>query len=123
MAVWKQNPDLMQRLIAAQNALTTPIDIVTFAGMCGSREELLAHVLRYETPKPLPLDRLFWIVTPDLDVVEVAHHDDASFWYGRTTFARQDGEPGSWEPDEIEAWADTRAEAEAIAAQLMQEAA
>lgn len=48
MAVWKQNPDLMDRLIAAQNSLRTPIDIVSFAGMCDSRDELLAHVERYE---------------------------------------------------------------------------
>lgn len=48
MATWKANPDLMDRLIAAQNALTTPIDIVTFAGFCDSRDELLRHVERYE---------------------------------------------------------------------------
>lgn len=48
MAVWKSNPDLMDRLTAAQNALRAPIDIVTFAGFCDSRDELLAHVERYE---------------------------------------------------------------------------
>jgi hypothetical protein len=48
MPTWKANPDLMERLIAAQNRLRTPIDIVTFAGMCDSRAELEAHVLRYE---------------------------------------------------------------------------
>lgn len=48
MAVWKQNPDLMDRLGAAQNALRTPIDIMTFAGMCDSRDELERHVVRYE---------------------------------------------------------------------------
>lgn len=46
--VWKQNPDLMDRLAAAQNALTAPIDILTFAGFCDSRDELLRHVERYE---------------------------------------------------------------------------
>jgi exoribonuclease II len=45
---WKDAPDLMQRLIAAQNALVTPIDIVTFAGFCKNRDELEAHVVRYE---------------------------------------------------------------------------
>lgn len=48
MATWQQNPDLMNRLIAAQNELTTPIDILTFAGMCDSRAELLRHVEHYE---------------------------------------------------------------------------
>lgn len=48
MAVWKQNEDLMRRLERAQNALKTPIDIMTFAGFCDSRAELEAHVLRYE---------------------------------------------------------------------------
>lgn len=43
MAVWRDNPDLMARLTAAQNVLQH-IDIVTFAGMCDSREELLRHV-------------------------------------------------------------------------------
>lgn len=45
---WKDAPELMERLNAAQNALETPIDIVTFAGFCESREELAAHVERYE---------------------------------------------------------------------------
>ncbi len=49
MSTWQKNPDLMERLIRAQNALATPIDIVSFAGMCDSREELEAHVLRYES--------------------------------------------------------------------------
>lgn len=48
MAIWKQNPDLMDRLTAAQNALRTPIDILSFAGMCDSRGELQRHVERYE---------------------------------------------------------------------------
>jgi len=45
---WRNEPELMARLIAAQNALITPIDIVTFAGYCDSRAALEAHVVRYE---------------------------------------------------------------------------
>lgn len=45
---WRQAPDLMDRLTSAQNALKAPIDIMTFAGFCSSREELQAHVERYE---------------------------------------------------------------------------
>jgi hypothetical protein len=45
---WTQHPDLMSRLVAAQNALTAPVDILTFAGMCGSEAELRQHVERYE---------------------------------------------------------------------------
>jgi hypothetical protein len=45
---WKDAPDLMARLTKAQNELETPIDIVTFAGFCDSREELERHVERYE---------------------------------------------------------------------------
>jgi hypothetical protein len=45
---WTQAPDLMARLTTAQNALRTPIDIMTFAGMCSSREQLEAHVAYYE---------------------------------------------------------------------------
>ena len=48
MAAWRQNPDLMDRLTQAQNAMRAPIDIMTFAGMCDSREELERHVVRYE---------------------------------------------------------------------------
>lgn len=48
MAAWKQNPDLMDRLAAAQNRLRAPVDIMTFAGFCDSREELERHVERYE---------------------------------------------------------------------------
>ena len=48
MFTWKDAPELMDRLIAAQNGLKTPIDIVTFAGFCDSREELERHVERYE---------------------------------------------------------------------------
>lgn len=48
MWTWKQSPELMNRLIAAQNALLTPIDIVTYAGFCGSADALREHVERYE---------------------------------------------------------------------------
>ena len=47
-------PDLMERLIAAQNAMACrgeQIDIVSFAGFCDSREELERHVARYEQPR------------------------------------------------------------------------
>lgn len=50
-STWLQAPDLMERLIAAQNAMACrgrEIDIVTFAGLCDDREELERHVLRYE---------------------------------------------------------------------------
>ena len=46
---WKQEPELMTRLGSAQNhPANANIDIMTFAGMCESREELLRHVERYE---------------------------------------------------------------------------
>jgi hypothetical protein len=46
---WKDAPDLMDRLGQAQNApFNSNIDIMTFAGMCDSRDELERHVVRYE---------------------------------------------------------------------------
>lgn len=46
---WKQAPDLMARLAAAQNLpRNANTDIMTFAGMCDSREELETHVRYYE---------------------------------------------------------------------------
>lgn len=48
MSTWQTNPDLMTRLTQAQNALRTPIDIMTFAAFCDTREELERHVVRYE---------------------------------------------------------------------------
>ena len=45
---WKNEPELMARLNTAQDSLNTPIDIVTFAGMCDSREELERHIAYYE---------------------------------------------------------------------------
>ena len=46
---WKDAPDLMDALAATQNApCNSNIDIMTFAGFCNSREELEAHVRRYE---------------------------------------------------------------------------
>lgn len=45
---WRQAPELMARLERAQNALKAPIDIMTFAGFCDSREELERHVVHYE---------------------------------------------------------------------------
>lgn len=47
---WKDAPDLMSRLNAAQNhPANDMIDIVTFAGFASSREELGRHVGYYET--------------------------------------------------------------------------
>jgi hypothetical protein len=49
MSIWKANPDLMARLTKAQNdPANINQDIMTFAGFCDSREELMAHVVRYE---------------------------------------------------------------------------
>jgi len=49
LSIWRQCPDLMVRLTAAQNhPANTSIDIMTFAGMCDTREELERHVERYE---------------------------------------------------------------------------
>lgn len=49
LPIWRQCPDLMVRLTTAQNhPANTRIDIMTFAGMCDSREELEGHVARYE---------------------------------------------------------------------------
>lgn len=45
---WRQAPDLMARLTTAQNSIKAPIDIMTFAGFCESREQLEAHVVHYE---------------------------------------------------------------------------
>lgn len=44
-ATWKNNPDLMSRLRAAQNhPANINGDVMTFAGFCDSRHELEAHV-------------------------------------------------------------------------------
>jgi hypothetical protein len=48
MNIAKQNPDLMNRLVAAQNAMIRPVDVVTFGYFCESREELERHVKYYE---------------------------------------------------------------------------
>ena len=46
---WKDAPDLMTRLNAAQNSPKNGhIDITTYAGMVSSREELMRHVEYYE---------------------------------------------------------------------------
>lgn len=44
---WRDEPELMERLRTAQNR-NTAIDIMTWAGMCESRAELLRHVEHYE---------------------------------------------------------------------------
>ena len=49
MAAWRENKDLMDRLIDAQNSVALQnVDVMTFAGMCDSREELEKHVVRCE---------------------------------------------------------------------------
>lgn len=49
MPVWQDNPDLFGRLERAQNRVeNVGVDILTFAAFCDTREELEAHVIRYE---------------------------------------------------------------------------
>ena len=49
MSIWKQNPDLMTRLAAAQNhEANINQDIMTFVAFFDTREELLQHVEHYE---------------------------------------------------------------------------
>jgi hypothetical protein len=46
---WKQSPELMDRLSNAQNhPRNTNVDIMTFAGFCGSEGALRQHVEYYE---------------------------------------------------------------------------
>lgn len=46
---WRNEPELMARLVSAQNeAANEHQDIMTFAGMCRSRQELERHVVYYE---------------------------------------------------------------------------
>jgi hypothetical protein len=45
---WTNEPELMARLGHAQNHLKAPIDIMTCVGFFDSREQLVAHVERYE---------------------------------------------------------------------------
>jgi hypothetical protein len=55
---WKDAPDLMARLSRTQNhPANENQDIMTFAGMCSSEDELLRHVEHYE-------DRAFYYVAP-----------------------------------------------------------
>jgi hypothetical protein len=45
MSTWKQNPDLMERLTEAQNSPALEHqDVMTWAAMCSTRDELLRHV-------------------------------------------------------------------------------
>jgi len=46
---WKDAPDLMADLAKAQNhPANVDQDIMSFAGLCSSRDELALHVARYE---------------------------------------------------------------------------
>ena len=48
-AIWKSCPDLMERLGETQNhPAHVNQDIMTWAAMCDTREELEAHVIRNE---------------------------------------------------------------------------
>ena len=50
---WRDAPDLMDRLIAAQNHPSNAThDILTFAGLCDSRAELQRHVEHCEAVIP-----------------------------------------------------------------------
>ena len=49
MSAWRSNPDLMDRLTEAQNSVALQnVDVMTWAGMCDSREELERHVVACE---------------------------------------------------------------------------
>ena len=68
--------------------------------------------------KPYPKDRPFWIVTEEAEAREVAYSHDHKLYTGRETYCLIDGEPGSWEPDEIAGWTDSREDAERAAEML-----
>lgn len=49
MPVWKQAPDLMAALASVQNhPRFENVDVMTFAGMCDTVEELARHVIACE---------------------------------------------------------------------------
>ena len=53
---------------------------------------------------PLPKDGEFYILTDEGEVQEVGYHDTATWWMGKDTWSRNDGEPGWWMADEIVGW-------------------
>lgn len=67
---------------------------------------------------PYPTDRVFWIVTVDGEAHEVAYSHEHRLYTGRETYCRVDGEPGSWEPDEIAGWTDSFDDADEAADRL-----
>ena len=69
---------------------------------------------------PYPRDRVFWIVTEEGEAREVAYCEDTQFYTSRETYSRVDGEPGSWETDEIAGWTGSREDADEAAALLCQ---
>lgn len=79
------------------------------------------HVVKVSPlSKPYPTDRVFWIVTEEGEAREVAYSHDHMLYTGRETYSRVDGELGSWEPDEIAGWTDSREDAEEAAEMLCQ---
>ena len=73
--------------------------------------------------KPFPADRLFWAVTDEGEVVEIAFNDMATLYLGRPHYSRQDGEPGCWEADDFLGWCDSYDDACEVAALYLKEAA
>lgn len=89
---WTQAPDLMNRLTTAQNALVTPIDIMTFAGFCSSRDELERHVTRYEQEvRDQPVSYVVVLKATGAVVAKAKNKRRA-----RNTVDRKDNEYGSY---------------------------
>jgi hypothetical protein len=45
---WRDEPEMIDRLTRAQNGIRANVDVMTFAGLCESREQLEAHVIACE---------------------------------------------------------------------------
>lgn len=65
---------------------------------------------------PPPKDRMVWIVTEEGEVQWVGHYAEASMYERKDVWSRDDGEPGSWDANEIVGWSRDREDIEESAA-------
>jgi len=71
--------------------------------------------LHSQVHAPLPRDRGFWAVTHEDGALWLTYSQDHRYYVGEDVWQRDDGEPGTWEADDIAGWTDDQEDAEEAA--------
>lgn len=82
-------------------------------------EAITSLIEKLEGAKPCPLDRTFWGYTADETLERMTYWREGSQWAGEPLFSCLDYDGAAYAEEDVFAWTDDRAKADALCAAIL----